>query len=174
MTLQEKLYLEQHNSSTIHLYKEGAFWRAYGVSCMLFHRLFPHFKVLCVQTRQRSYFYLGLPDKKLVSYHQKLLDRSINPIEAPTDVPQVVGQPQLQLSFQTSMEISKTEYEECLHHLIQKQQEKKKPPRFVVWNNERMQYLIQKIKSIDLENTTPVDALLCLQELKEFVAELDV
>ena len=59
---------EDENRSSIHLHKDGFFWRAYNVSAFLFAKNFRNFKVSKrnVKSLQKEICFLGFPEKSLL------------------------------------------------------------------------------------------------------------
>lgn len=172
--LKEKLDKEKENGNCIYLYKEGAFWRAYGVSCMLFYRMFPHIKVLANKTQDKGYVLCGIPDTKIEEYHQKLLEKQARIIQNEENTLPLEGVKKEVRVYQCAEKINAEEYEAFLYRALQKQREKEKPAKIVVIPNERMAYLIQRIKQIKIEELTPVQALVELEEIKRYVRDLGI
>ncbi|MCX7954788.1 MAG: hypothetical protein N3A01_06320 [Bacteroidales bacterium] len=173
--LKEKLDIEKNNKNKIILYKEGVFWRAYGVSCLLFYRLFPHIKVLANKTSTIGYVFIGIPNTKIEEYHQKLLEKQAYFCNVKEHEQVHVPMEKLTLrEYILNTEIATHEYEEFLHNQLHKQKEKEKPTKIVVVSDERIAYVIQKIKSINIENLKPVDALVELKEIKDYINGLGI
>lgn len=163
-TLKEKLEKEKQNAIRIYLYKEGTFWRAYGVSCVLFYRTFPHIKVL-YNKNYEGYVFLGVPDSKIKEYAEKLKEK--NYLEITTECNENM------LVWEGKETISVEQYEQFVHTYAQKQRDQEsRSTKILVISNERVAYLIEKIKQMPIDEITPVEALVKMKELKEYLHEL--
>ena len=69
MTTKEKLEIERNNDNFIKLYKEGIFWRAYNVSCMLFTQYFKNYKIIkkYIKYLNDTIYYCGFPETILAT-----------------------------------------------------------------------------------------------------------
>ena len=76
MTIIEKYATEQNNGTSIHLYREGTFWRAYEMSAYLFVKHVKEYtvirKVVKALGHNVSVAYIGFPDAHLNTLLQNL------------------------------------------------------------------------------------------------------
>ena len=80
MKIQDILELEQENTNSIILHKEGLFWRAYEMSAYLFTHYIKKYKITkkFYKNVQQEVVYLGFPQNALQSLLQFSKEKDIN------------------------------------------------------------------------------------------------
>jgi hypothetical protein len=161
LTIAEKYATESSNTSSIHLYREGTFWRVYERSAYLFYYNVRKYTVLRKEVKSLGYnsvVYMGFPDalleELLLSYEQQ--QRSEGYIEL------------LQLPL---VDVQKFEAWKMAYPLTVAAEKKVSQAAALpsVAVNVTAEALLQKVQRFRLELASPIDCFLFVQELKNMV-----
>jgi len=162
METKKIIELEQSNTGAIHLLKEGMFYRAYNRSAMRLCMLQP-FKVNAkyIKKVKQVIYYCGFPVSSLEKIKGKAIE-NVYSIDEIADKQLVISG----LTDDMDYEIWKAKYKPVEKNNIIAAEQK------VSYNTTtpmQAETILKKISEFPLENSTPMQTMLFVQELKQMV-----
>ena len=151
------LLLEGKNTDSIHLLKEGIFWRAYNQSAMRLCEYLVSYKVnrKFIKKEKKTIFYCGFPSTILNKIKQQAIEKGFQIIAEDEKIITVKSVP------------SNDGYQRW-----EEQQNLVKEPE-VSYSTQSIKEndFIKQIREYSLENSTPMEAMLFVQKLKQSIKD---
>ena len=173
MTVKEIVAMELSNTESIYLLREGLFYRAYNQSAMRMVLYLKAYKVnhKFVKTVQQEIFYIGFPSASLSSIKSLAIDKGFQVVE-PADSNELVGS-SIVINGILGMEEDYPAWIACqlkpavLVPESSLDDDSVHCPETVSLAQEREYNVIKQIEDFCIENATPMEALLFINQLKQ-------
>lgn len=161
MKIEEMINQENHNKDKIYLHREGIFWRAYNYSAIRLCKYLKDYRVNVkyIKKVRDKIYYCGFPDGSLPQILDDARKKGYR-IE-------VIDEKHLIINGFPVEELDYIEWKNAytnVNALVVNEPE-------IVYNKDKVEsILIRKIREFPLENSTPMQTMLFVQELKQIIS----
>lgn len=161
MTVKEILQIESTNTSTINLFKEGIFWRAYNQSAMRLCNCLQTYKVNIkyIKKVEQDIYYCGFP----VTYSDKIIQKAK---EKEYEVIRI-NEKQMEIK---NVPIETIAYDEWKTNY--KKKSRTLNEQLVEYHDKKgVAEALKQIREFPLESSSPMQTMLFVQRLKQMINE---
>ena len=157
MTIKEILEIENANTGSINLCKEGLFWRAYNQSAMRLVNNLKPLKIIrkYIKKAGQEIFYCGFPESGLDNIRGKAIEKGFQITET-NDKKIIISGVSATEDYKNWMGNQPA----CLNEPVVQYTKRNTPDN-----------IIQQIQQYPLENATPLETMLFIQKLKQSIKD---
>ena len=161
MTVKEIIEQELKNKNSIYLLKEGIFWRVYNQSAMRLCSYLQSYKVNVkyIKKVQQDLYYCGFPDAFLDKIIQKAKEKGYETNQ--------INEKQIEIKNIANDSINYDEWRNTHNKAISIAIVSEPPEEYQ--EKKGKTEALEKIREFQLENSTPIQTMLFVQQLKQMI-----
>ena len=167
MTVKDILLIESNNTGSINLIKDGVFWRAYNCSSMRLCEQFRPYKISHrhIKKVNETIYYCGFPDNSLDALKKWSEEKGYKTIQ--------INDKHLQIK---NLYKENEDYETWKQQFAQAKmdiayQVNESAIFYTKTNRAYEDSVIKRIREFPLENSTPMQTMLFVQQIKKYIKD---